>query len=526
MENDIKVSVIIPMYKCSDYLENLFDMLCNQTLKEIEIICVLDGPDDSIKKIIDKRIEKDNRIIYLQQEHSNAGVARNKGLDIARGEYLLFLDADDLFNNDMVEKLYDKAKKNIADVVICSYKKMDNYKKTTINNVGFDYDTFPDDKVIAPKDIELLISNAILVPWNKLFSKQHILDHNIRFSSTRISNDVFFVSAAMICANRLVVIKEDLLTQRKFHNDDSISSNRKDYLQDSAKVMDELYDWLMKNGYWASRRRDYITRFGYDFIYHSGYEYNEKYVEEISKRLATKKPWKYMCNAEIINTLSLDVKEIKNDRQRLLDEKIILNIKNNPDLDNRINIINNRIYTSNKVLEVTKEKFGRNLTKRSNPVSWFFWSIRFRGLFNTLRKIKNRLFKKKEIALKGVICSGFTTYNSHNITFFIPINTYRKEIEIKKMRLTARCNGGYLNIVSGKNKDIITSLGPVSNLVISDSAPTRKDEIASIYTEIVPDIGINISIFFKNQILKNKNGTIADNNQPVSVMAFGKIILR
>lgn len=94
----IKVSVIIPVYNVEKYLEECLDSIINQTLKEIEIICIDDGSTDSSLNVLENYKKKDKRIIVLQQQNLGAGAARNKGLDLARGKYLSFLDADDFLN--------------------------------------------------------------------------------------------------------------------------------------------------------------------------------------------------------------------------------------------------------------------------------------------------------------------------------------------------------------------------------------------------------------------------------------------
>ena len=104
----MKVSVIIPVYNAEKYLEQCLESLLNQTLKEIEIICVDDGSEDRSVEIIEKFSEKDCRISLLRQKNSYAGVARNNGLNASTGKYVIFLDADDFFEPDMLLSMYNK----------------------------------------------------------------------------------------------------------------------------------------------------------------------------------------------------------------------------------------------------------------------------------------------------------------------------------------------------------------------------------------------------------------------------------
>lgn len=93
-----KISIIIPVYNAEKYLYDCLDSLINQTLKNTEIICIDDGSTDNSYEILCEYAAKDNRFIILQQENKGAGAARNKGMEIAKGEFLAFLDADDFLN--------------------------------------------------------------------------------------------------------------------------------------------------------------------------------------------------------------------------------------------------------------------------------------------------------------------------------------------------------------------------------------------------------------------------------------------
>ena len=100
------ISVIVPMYNAEIYLRQNLDSILNQTLKDIELICVDDGSTDSTLKILKEYQEKDSRIIIIQQKNQKAGIARNNGLKVAKGKYIIFLDADDFFKDTMLEELF------------------------------------------------------------------------------------------------------------------------------------------------------------------------------------------------------------------------------------------------------------------------------------------------------------------------------------------------------------------------------------------------------------------------------------
>ena len=112
------VSVIMPVYNNEKYLEQCLDSIVNQSLTDIEIICVDDGSEDSSAEILKRYAEKDSRIRIIYQENAGAGAARNNGLRHSRGKYLSFLDSDDFFENDMLEKAVKKIEEDAADFVV------------------------------------------------------------------------------------------------------------------------------------------------------------------------------------------------------------------------------------------------------------------------------------------------------------------------------------------------------------------------------------------------------------------------
>ena len=110
MSNDIPaVSVIIPVYNAAEFLKDGLNSLLKQTLREIEIICVDDGSTDGSLVILKEFEKADARIRVIHQENQGAGAARNNGMDVARGKYLAFLDADDFFEKNMLKAAYDRA---------------------------------------------------------------------------------------------------------------------------------------------------------------------------------------------------------------------------------------------------------------------------------------------------------------------------------------------------------------------------------------------------------------------------------
>lgn len=214
--SNIMISVIIPIYNCEQYLEQCLDSITNQTLKNIEVICVDDGStDDSLKIVLDYS-ERDKRIKVLTQHNQYAGVARNQGLTHAKGKYVLFLDADDFFDSSMLEKLYYKAEMEQTEVLVFDAFQYDNKQKQVINTSWealrkrYLWEGIKKAEEVAEK-IYAFTSPA---PWNKFFLREFVLKNDLWFQSIPRTNDLYFVYAALSCAKRIGILNEKLLFYR------------------------------------------------------------------------------------------------------------------------------------------------------------------------------------------------------------------------------------------------------------------------------------------------------------------------
>lgn len=121
----IKVSLIIPIYNSQDYVARCLDSLLKQTLEDIEIVCVNDGSTDKSLEILEEYSKKYPKIKVYSKENGGCGSARNMGIDNAKGEYIEFVDSDDILEQDAVEKMYNQAKKYNSDLVVCGMHRID-----------------------------------------------------------------------------------------------------------------------------------------------------------------------------------------------------------------------------------------------------------------------------------------------------------------------------------------------------------------------------------------------------------------
>ena len=166
-----KVSVIIPVYNVDQYLSQCLDSVVNQTLEDIEIICVDDGSTDNSLKILMEYAEKDSRVIVLRQQNKGAGVARNYGMNIAKGKYFSFLDSDDFFSETLLMDSVQKAEADDADIVVYRFEKYNQlHQSYTSCEYAFHKEWWPNG-IFNKRDNPNKIFNSFnLCAWNKLFN--------------------------------------------------------------------------------------------------------------------------------------------------------------------------------------------------------------------------------------------------------------------------------------------------------------------------------------------------------------------
>lgn len=254
------VSIIVPIYNDEKYLEDCLNSLINQTLKSIEIICVDDGSTDSSLEIL-KRYEKiDSRIIVLQQSNQGAGVARNNGLKIAKGEYLLFLDSDDVFELNMSELMFNIAKERDLEILVCSSNRFDtNTGQTEETSWTIGRQWIPNERPFSSQSVKSHFFDIFIWwPWDKLYKKSYIDSLGISFQNLRTTNDLFFVCTAVIMADRVDYIDDVLVHQRRSVTT-SLSVTREKSWDNFYKALILLKDYLKVNNIYKRFEQDFVN---------------------------------------------------------------------------------------------------------------------------------------------------------------------------------------------------------------------------------------------------------------------------
>lgn len=206
-----KVSIVIPVYNAEKYIEKCLKSVINQTLKKIEIIIINDGSKDKSEEIIREIAKKDSRIKFITRENKGVGPTRNEGIELANGEYIIFIDSDDVIEPNMCEIMYNKAKKNDVDIVICNSNIIKNGKilrkeernediKVNISSVSNFLNTYYHNK---------LYENRV---WDKMFRLSIIKENNIQFGDLKkiTGEDLFFGITILPYCKKVIFIKEKL----------------------------------------------------------------------------------------------------------------------------------------------------------------------------------------------------------------------------------------------------------------------------------------------------------------------------
>ena len=220
---DALVSVVMPVYNAENYIADSVNDILSQTMGDLELICVDDGSTDKSGRFLDEVALSDDRVRVIHQNNAGGGIARNVGLDNANGKYILFLDADDRFEKDMLEKAVARAEENDCEIL------------------AFNADTFDNESGIvksAPwlilKECDQIEDNPFDVlnttVWNKMFLRNFILEHGIRFLDNRYSDTMYFTAVALLESKKTSVFNKIFIHYRVNNKGSVIARQDKDYM--------------------------------------------------------------------------------------------------------------------------------------------------------------------------------------------------------------------------------------------------------------------------------------------------------
>ncbi len=271
-----KLSIIVPVYNVEKYLPKCLESLTNQTLKDIEIICVNDGSMDNSLAILKEFASKDSRIRIIDNQHQGVAKTRNTGIEQSTGEYIGFVDSDDYIDIDFFEKLYNSATKSNSDIAIASILKHKNF--FNIYNAKY---TKEETAITIQDKIKLCEDKKhfFFYAWNKIYHSGFIKENNIKFSEGQIYEDVMFAIKALYYSNKIISVygtkyhyieHENSLTKYK----DKTGEKEHDLI----KAYSELQEFCNSKNIEIPERLNYYTKENFGFILNL---YKGKYQSKI-----------------------------------------------------------------------------------------------------------------------------------------------------------------------------------------------------------------------------------------------------
>lgn len=313
MENkNCKLTVVALVYNLEEYLPRCLDALVNQTLQDIEILCVDDGSTDSAPQIIEEYAKKyPEKIKAFHKENGGEFTTRNYGLERATGEYVTFVDTDDYVELTWAEKLYKAAKENNADMSVCAFERIDlktgKVVGTDMTGVGYTC------KEITPNDDFMVFINP--APWNKIYKREKIKD--LRFLPFRGFNDTMFLAEVFTRIEKIAFIP-DVLYHYYLRYDSQIHTVNKQDVENLKKYLLEVKEFYKSSGKYEEMK--YILdlmafiHLGVSVMYRASYDKEikiSKMIKETKKYLDENfKTWRKNPFLKLSYSLKRGVKHI------------------------------------------------------------------------------------------------------------------------------------------------------------------------------------------------------------------------
>ena len=276
-----KVSIIVPVYKVEKYLRRSMDSLVNQTLEDIEIICINDGSPDNCLDILKEYKEKyPDKVVIIDKQNEGVWKGRYDGVKKATGEYIGFTDSDDYIALDYAEKLYNAAKESQADISVCGFYRVDvetehiyskEMRKNSKSNIDFD------------KNPENLLSiNGAL--WNKLYKAELLKNMSNLENPPKILDDMMFF--LLICLNaKKIAFIPDCLYYYMIRSDSIMTNIKKEQIESTQNAMVDIKNIYSKsdNGKKLIPVIDALAflHFGISLMFRISYDKNCNFKQEL-----------------------------------------------------------------------------------------------------------------------------------------------------------------------------------------------------------------------------------------------------
>ena len=259
--HNIKISVVMPVYNAGEYLTRAIGDVLSQTLTDLELIIVDDGSTDNSRSIINSFMKRDKRIKLLSQFNGGPSIARNAGLAEAKGDYIIFLDADDFYEKDLLASLYAAAEKDNLDIAVARFDIYnDSQNKYTAPMDEPHSGIFVSGGVTSKNEYpDFILSSTTGYVWNKLFKASFVKNMELSFDpELYVFEDVYFVCSAIALAERVGRIDQVLIHHRVYSEQSRARLFRKYYSQVPI-IYKKLKEFLMHHGMYIPLKRGYLN---------------------------------------------------------------------------------------------------------------------------------------------------------------------------------------------------------------------------------------------------------------------------
>lgn len=286
-----KISVIVPAYNVENYIDKSFKSLLAQTFQDFEIIAINDGSQDKTLEKMRVYEAKDTRIRVIDKMNEGVGATRNLGLELACGDYIIFIDPDDYVHLDLLKLLYEKAIETRANVVVCDYYECyENSKDQVLMKVPIE-----STDLLVIQENKDLIFKMTPAPWNKLIRTDILKEHEIKFPLEYRSEDLVFTLKLLAKCETLAVVHQPLYyyLANRMNNVSSANDERVLHTILALKEIIESYqNWNLKQTYESELEMLIIKQIQYEL---------HKVIYISDKKLA------YRIIVEFYNYLELNV---------------------------------------------------------------------------------------------------------------------------------------------------------------------------------------------------------------------------
>ena len=377
----VKVSVVIPVYNVEDYLGECLDSVINQTLTDIEVICINDGSTDKSLDILNDYASRDSRIIVIDQENGGHAVATNRGMSMAKGEYLYLMDSDDIVDVHALEETVKIADEKDVDFVIFQainyYMDTDEYieqENYSMNGLA----DFVGDSVFNWRDIKDYVFSITVTPWSKIYRRDFIEKNDCKFPEGLVFDDNIFFWEVLFSAERITFYRKPLF-KRRWHSASSTMSGNRNFF-DSIEIFklmwktfqrfgtfDEFKDILYKKrvstGYWRLKnikkefKKEYFDKYKASLLEIKDEEFYDEFYQTLNERNKTifNAVTQYDTYPEVILTVENFTLEKKIFRLKNKNRKLVRLINKQKKLNKQI--LNSRSWKVTKPIRNLKNVF-------------------------------------------------------------------------------------------------------------------------------------------------------------------------